>query len=136
MTRPRFAYLAFALALLLAACSSGSNSPSAAPASAAPPAASPSAATSASGGAPATSGQAVTIQSFAFGPSTLSVAVGTTVTWTNQDPTQHTVTADDSSFDGGPLSTGQTFSQTFSKAGTFSYHCKIHAKMTATVTVQ
>ena len=48
---------------------------------------------------------------------------------------QHTVTADDGSFDGGPLATGATFSQTFSTAGTFSYHCKIHPSMTATITV-
>lgn len=132
----RATYAALALAFLLAACSAGSSTPPAAPASAAPPAASPSAAASASGGAPAASGQAVTIQGFAFGPASVSVSVGTTVTWTNQDSTQHTVTADDGSFDGGPLANGQTFSQTFSKAGTFTYHCKIHPKMTASVTVK
>lgn len=131
MAPHRATYAALALAFLLAACSSGSSSPSAAPASAAAPAGA-----GASAGAPAASGQAVTIQGFAFGPSSVSVSVGTTVTWTNQDSTQHTVTADDGSFDGGPLANGQTFSQTFSKAGTFTYHCKIHPKMTASVTVK
>ena len=87
------------------------------------------------GGSGGASADAVTIQGFAFGPSSLSISVGTTVTWTNQDSTQHTVTADDGSFGSQPLPTGQTFSQTFAKAGTFAYHCRIHPSMTATVVV-
>jgi plastocyanin len=63
------------------------------------------------------------------------VAVGTTVTWTNQDSTAHTVTANDGSFDSGPIQPGKSFSHTFSTAGTVAYHCKIHPSMTATVTV-
>ena len=78
----------------------------------------------------------VTIQDFAFGPASLSVAVGTTVTWTNHGPSGHTVTADDGSFDSGTVQPGSTFSQTFATAGTFSYHCNIHPDMMATVTVQ
>lgn len=78
----------------------------------------------------------VTIQNFAFSPQGLSVPVGTTVTWTNQDNTAHTVTADSSS---GPMSSmlqpGESFTFTFSTVGNFPYHCSIHPEMTASVTV-
>ena len=84
----------------------------------------------------APAGGALTIQDFSFAPATLSVAVGTTVTWTNQGPSSHTVTADDGSFDSGTVHSGSTFSQTFATAGTFSYHCNIHPDMMASVTVQ
>ena len=85
--------------------------------------------------APAASATAVTISGFAFGPASISVAVGSTVTWTNQDGTAHTVTADDGSFDSGSLAQGATFSQTFDTPGTYTYHCAIHSSMTGTVTV-
>lgn len=83
------------------------------------------------------SSNAVAIKNFAFAPAALIVKVGTTVTWTNQDTDDHTVTSQGS---GGPLKsvalgTGQTFSYTFTKAGTYSYYCTIHPFMTATVTV-
>jgi len=87
-------------------------------------------------GSPAASGHSVTIQNLSFQPNALTVSVGTTVTWTNNDSTQHTVTADDGSFDSGVLQEGATFSQTFTAAGTFSYHCNIHSTMTGTITVQ
>jgi predicted lipoprotein with Yx(FWY)xxD motif len=80
-------------------------------------------------------GSAVTIKGFAFDPPQLTVAVGTTVTWTNQDGVAHTVTADKGEFDSGNLDSGKTFSFTFSKAGTFSYHCTIHPQMKATIVV-
>ena len=59
------------------------------------------------------------------------------MTWTNQDSDAHTVT---SQHDGGPLgstalNTGQSYSYTFAKPGTYSYLCTIHPFMTATVTV-
>jgi plastocyanin len=79
---------------------------------------------------------AVTIQNLAFSPANITVKKGTTVTWTNKDSTAHTVTGDSS---GGPksdqLSPGQSYSFTFSQAGTFNYHCTIHTEMTGTVTV-
>lgn len=56
----------------------------------------------------------------------LTVKVGTTVVWTNLDNIQHSVTADDNSFDSGTLNNGGTFSQTFTKAGTFPYYCIYH----------
>lgn len=93
------------------------------------------AAGNASGNA-AAAGTSVEIKNFAFNPASVSVAVGATVTWTNNDSIAHTVTADDGSFDSGPIDPGKTFTFTFTKAGTFSYHCSIHPNMTAQVTVQ
>jgi plastocyanin len=84
-----------------------------------------------------TAGDAVVIKNFAFAPAALVVKVGTTVTWTNQDTDAHTVTSQGS---GGPLtsaalSTGQSYSYTFTTPGTYAYLCTIHPFMTATVTV-
>lgn len=79
---------------------------------------------------------AVAISGFAFAPETVTVSVGDTVTWSNSDAANHTATADDGSFDTGTISSGSTKSVTFSAAGTFAYHCTIHASMTATVVVQ
>lgn len=124
-------------ALALAACASGSTPTPAA--SVAPSVAAPSTVASAapsSGGSGAAGGAgSVTIQNFAFQPATLDVAAGTTVTWTNQDSAQHTVTADDGSFGSDKLGTGSTFTHTFSAPGTYTYHCSIHASMKATITV-
>ena len=77
----------------------------------------------------------VTIQQIAFHPSTLNVKVGDTVTWHfNDNGVLHTVTADDGSFDSGQHGSG-TFTHTFGQAGTFKYHCSIHATMTASIVV-
>ena len=78
---------------------------------------------------------AVSISNFAFDPAELSVAAGTEVTWTNDDPAPHTVTADDGSFDSGTLEPGQTFSVTVDGNGPVTYACQIHPDMTGTVTV-
>ncbi len=78
---------------------------------------------------------AITIQGFAFSPATITVPVGTKVTWTNQDPATHTVTSDTGAFDSKNLTTGGTFSFTFSQAGSFAYHCAIHPRMVATIVV-
>jgi plastocyanin len=80
----------------------------------------------------------VTIQNFSFNPQVITVKVGTTITWTDKDGAQHTVTSDSgpTSFNSGPLTpSGGTFKFTFSQAGTYSYHCMIHPSMTATVIV-
>jgi plastocyanin len=82
------------------------------------------------------SGNSVSIKNFAFSPASLSVNTGTAVTWTNDDSTAHTVTADDGSFNGGPLEPGKTYSFTFTKAGTYKYHCSIHPQMVAEVVVK
>jgi len=77
----------------------------------------------------------VRIVDFAYSPAGVTVNVGDTITWTNEDAAPHTATADDGEFDTGTLSRGASGSQTFSSAGTFSYFCTIHPSMTATVTV-
>ena len=81
------------------------------------------------------SGNSVSIKGFAFSPASLTVSTGTTVTWTNNDSVTHTVTSDTGAFSSGNLDPGQTFSFTFSQAGTFAYHCSIHTSMHGTVTV-
>lgn len=80
----------------------------------------------------------VKIDNFSFGPPTLTVSVGTTVTWTNHDDIPHTVvSADDpKAFKSKVLDTDEKFSFKFEKAGTYPYFCSIHPKMTAKVVVQ
>ncbi len=126
-----------ALAAFVTACGSSSgasNTPAATPNS-------PAAGT----GAAAT---AVAIQNFAFTPKTLTVAPGTTVTWTNNDSTPHNVistvsislnSATTSTFASSNLNQGQTFSFTFTKKGVYFYECSIHkalASMHAEVIVK
>ncbi len=78
----------------------------------------------------------VTIQNFAFSPKTVTVAPGTTVMWTNKDSAAHTVTSDSgSTLASGDLSQGKSYAHTFTKAGTYAYHCAIHPYMKATVVV-
>lgn len=83
-----------------------------------------------------TSKNDVEIKNFSFAPETLTIKVGESVTWTNQDSAGHSATADDNSFDTGILSQGQSGSVTFSKAGTYTYHCSVHPNMKATIIVQ
>jgi plastocyanin len=86
----------------------------------------------------ATEPNTVTIDNFAFGPAVMTVAVGTKVTWTNRDDEPHTVvSADDPrAFKSGALDTGDGFSFTFDKPGTYRYFCSIHPHMTGTVEVK
>ena len=85
-----------------------------------------------------TSTMEVKIDNFSFGPVTLTVPVGATVTWTNRDDIPHTVVSTDDSktFKSKVLDTDDKFSFTFSKAGTYPYFCSIHPKMTGKVIVQ
>jgi plastocyanin len=78
----------------------------------------------------------VKIDNFSFGPATITVAPGTTVTWVNHDDIPHTVVSTDSVFKSKVLDTDEKFSYTFPKAGTYPYFCSIHPKMTATVVVK
>lgn len=78
----------------------------------------------------------IEIANFAFSPATVTVPVGTTVTWINNDSATHTVTAQERQFDSGDLSRGASFSYTFSQSGTFNYYCAIHPRMTGKVIVQ
>jgi len=78
----------------------------------------------------------VKIDNFSFNPATLTVAVGATVTWINRDDIPHTVVSTDGVFKSKTLDTDEKFSYTFTKAGTYSYFCSIHPKMTGKIVVQ
>ena len=84
-------------------------------------------------GAPATGGDAVTIQNFEYSPDPLQVAVGTEVTVTNADGAAHTLTADDGSFDTGNLDGGATGTITITTPGRSTYFCDIHNYMTGVI---
>jgi plastocyanin len=127
MRRPILPALAIAAALAFAACGGGTTPP--------PSQAAQSAAPSAAESAAAGGGQSVDIKNFAFSPSTLTAKVGDKVTWKNSDSADHTVTFDDGSVDSNNIANNATFEHTFSAAGTFAYHCKIHTNMKGTVTV-
>lgn len=120
---------AAALALLLvvaAGCGGGDDSSSS----------SPTTTTTAKSGsdAPAPAGDGkVSIKDFAFSPDTQTVAAGTTVTVTNDDTTEHTLTADDGSFDTKKLEPGA--SATIKVGASTEYHCEIHDYMHGTFTV-
>ncbi|HKT46280.1 MAG TPA: cupredoxin family copper-binding protein [Candidatus Acidoferrales bacterium] len=78
----------------------------------------------------------VKIDNFSFGPQTLTVPAGTTVTWTNRDDIPHSVVSTEGAFKSRALDTDDKFSFTFAKAGTYSYFCGLHPKMTGKVVVQ
>jgi plastocyanin len=78
----------------------------------------------------------VKIDNFSFGPAALTVPAGTAVTWTNRDDIPHTVVSADGVFKSKVLDTDDKFSFKFEKAGTYSYFCSLHPKMTAKVIVQ
>jgi amicyanin len=80
-------------------------------------------------------GTAVSISDFKFNPATLTVPVGTTVTWTNKDEEPHTIAAKDGSFHSPGIDTHGTYSFTFTTAGSYDYTCSIHPFMTGTVVV-
>jgi plastocyanin len=82
------------------------------------------------------SGAEVKIDNFSFGPASVTVPVGTTITWTNNDDVPHVVASDDKIFKSKALDTDDHFSFTFTKPGTYEYFCAIHPKMTAKVVVQ
>jgi plastocyanin len=77
----------------------------------------------------------VKISNFTFGPKEVTVKVGQTITWTNDDDIPHTVVATDKSFRSKVLDTGQSFSFTFTKPGQIAYFCSLHPMMTGKVNV-
>jgi plastocyanin len=84
----------------------------------------------------ATNVVAVKIDNFVFGPQAITVPVGTTVTWTNSDDIPHTAVSTDGTFKSKVMDTDEKFSYTFTKAGTYSYYCSVHPKMTGQVVVK
>lgn len=80
--------------------------------------------------------QTVAIKDFAYSPETLTVKVGTTVTWQNNDSVAHSPVADDGTFDIKLLAPGEKGSYTFTKAGTYTYKCGVHPSMTGKIVVE
>ena len=79
----------------------------------------------------------IAIDNFSFSPKTFAVPAGGAVTWINRDNVPHVVTSTDDQFKKSPvLKTGQRFSNTFATAGTYSYFCSIHPRMTAQIIVK
>lgn len=81
------------------------------------------------------------LQNTAFVPSAKTISMGTTITWTNKDSFNHTVTSGtpgnpDGKFASGSLAQNGTFPHTFNQAGTFPFYCTIHPSMQGTITVQ
>ncbi len=108
-------------ALLLAACSNSSIEETTTTAAATPPPA---------------AGREVSIVNFAFDPAELTVSVGDTITWTNNESgIPHTTTADDGLWDSATLNPDDTYSFTFTEPGTYTYFCSIHPSMRASITV-
>ena len=71
-----------------------------------------------------------------FDPAKLTIKVGQTVKWTNQDEHDHTVVADDGSFKSDNIGPGEDYSYTFKKAGKYPYACTYHPRMKGTITVE
>lgn len=111
--------LVLALALLVAACGASTGG-----------------STNTSVAGPVANGVQVIMTNRSYSPQTVTIKVGQTVTWVNQDSPQHDVIADNGEFQSQLFDTGQSFSFTFTKAGTYPYHCSIHPGMTGTVIVQ
>ena len=85
---------------------------------------------------PSAANVAVKIDNFVFGPQTITVPVGTTVTWTNSDDIPHTAVSTDGVFKSKVMDTDEKFSYTFTKAGMYPYYCSVHPKMTGQVVVK
>ena len=115
------AVIAFALGRAIASDHSGSSTAAGSPAASAP--------------TPSDASQ-LTIKNFAFSPDAVTVKMGSSVTWTNDDGFAHSVKSRDGSFVSGDLDQGQTYTTTFATPGTFAYVCGIHSFMTGTVVVK
>jgi plastocyanin len=80
--------------------------------------------------------KSIYIDNFSFGPMDLTVQVGTRVTWINRDDVPHTVASIDQKFKSKALDTGEEFSFTFEKPGSYEYFCSVHPKMTGKIVVK
>ncbi|MCW2494792.1 cupredoxin family copper-binding protein [Jatrophihabitans sp.] len=116
---------------LLASCSSsgGSTSPSSSSGLS-------TSSSSSSAGGSTSSGTTVQVKNFSFEPDSLSVPVGTTVTWKFDDSVKHNVTDSKNTFKSKDLASGGSYSFKFNTAGTYNYICTIHQYMKATITVK
>jgi plastocyanin len=78
----------------------------------------------------------VVVKEFMFEPMSLKVGAGTKVTWANLDDEPHTVVSDTGVFRSGAMDTGDTYSFTFDKPGTYHFTCSIHPRMVGTIVVE
>lgn len=85
---------------------------------------------------PSTGANDIVVDSFNFAPATISVPVGTVVTWTNRDDVPHNIVSTERQFKSPVLDTDETFSHVFTKAGSYNYYCSIHPKMTGQIVVR
>lgn len=79
---------------------------------------------------------AIVIENSLFNPGYITIAKGTTVTWTNKDGRPHTVTSSTGVFDSGEIKNGASYDFKFLKSGTYTYHCQLQDGMTGTVVVE
>jgi plastocyanin len=86
--------------------------------------------------AAATEATTIAIREFMFAPTSMTVAVGTTVRWKNLDGEPHTVRSVDTSFRSDPLDQNDSFAFKFDKPGTYRYVCSIHPQMVGTIVVK
>jgi plastocyanin len=126
----RLAGVSFAL-MVAVACGSDYSTPPTTPSPTPTPAPTPSgtSAVSVQAGAEALGNRA-------YAPAELTVDLGTTITWTNNDSVSHTSTSDGPGWNSGIIAPRATYTATFPTAGTFTYHCSIHPGMVGTVTVR
>jgi plastocyanin len=78
----------------------------------------------------------VTIKDFMFAPLSLTIRAGSPVVWVNNDDEPHSVLSDTGLFRSGALDTGEKYSFTFDKPGTYHFLCSIHPRMAGTIVVQ
>ena len=116
------------LAMSFAACGSGGYGSSSSPAAPTPTPAGSTSVTISSG--------ASTQTTAAFGQNPLTIPVGTTISWVNNDNTSHTSSADGNQWSSGNIAPGGRFNFTFASAGRYTYHCQIHPNMIGTIVVQ
>ena len=141
-TRSLWGYLSLALlvALLLAACGGGGTTTASTPTATSQPTPTPTTAPSPTPTQTSTVAKVKIVEQngkYSFQPATLSIKMGTQVEWLNTSDAPHTVTSDAAGdFNStSNITQNQTFKFTFTKAGTFPYHCNIHPYMKATITV-
>jgi plastocyanin len=122
MITPRAVCLSIVLGLIIAACSGGGTS-------------SPGTTGAPSAGSPEGGAGAVIIVDFAFQPANVTVAAGSTVTWSNTGQATHSVKWSDGEPESPRLAGGATYARTFDAAGAYTYVCGIHGTMSGTITV-
>lgn len=142
--RARWSCISVSLLMLLAMLAACGQTATSAPAATAIPASSTPAPVAAQASTPGTTTDnaavpgdpQIVIDNFSFTPPTLTVAVGTTVTWVNHDDIVHTVTSQDKTFASSPLDTNDHFSFRFTTPGTYAYYCAIHPIMIGQIIVK